>query len=122
MEVARDLFELKKLISELELVDDKRDYHRYRVDIAGNYYVEQKNHRSALSACRLVDVSTKGACIEVEEVTVQLGDIVHLQFSTGTNITDAVGKVAYINRKGDVYKVGLQSTSEKDNIVNQLFS
>jgi hypothetical protein len=51
-----------------------------------------------------------------------LGDIVHLQFPIGTNITDAVGKVAYINCKGDVYKVGLQSTSEKDNIVNQLFS
>ena len=122
MEVARDLYELKKLISELELVDNKRDYHRYRVEIAGNYFVEQKNHRGTLSPCRLVDVSTKGACIEIEEAAVQVGDIVHLQFAIGSSIADAVGKVAYINRKGDVYKVGLQSGSEKDNILHQLFN
>jgi hypothetical protein len=35
--------------------------------------------------------------MQIEEVTVQLGDIVHLQFSVGSNITEAVGKVVYID-------------------------
>ena len=60
--------------------------------------------------------------MQIEEVTVQLGDIVHLQFSVGSNITEAVGKVVYIDGKGDGYRVGLQSTIEEDNIVNQLLS
>jgi len=69
-----------------------------------------------------VDISTRGACIEIEEVTIQLGDIVHLQFSVGSNISEAVGKVVYIDGKGDGYRVGLQSIIEKNNIVNQLLS
>lgn len=69
-----------------------------------------------------MDISTRGACIEIEEVTIQLGDIVHLQFSVGSNISEAVGKVVYIDGKGDGYRVGLQSIIEKNNIVNQLLS
>jgi hypothetical protein len=120
MEVARDLLELQELISELGLTDDKRDSLRYKVNIPGNYYVEEEGQLESLYTCRLVDVSTRGACIEIEEVTVQLGDIVHLQFSIGSNITEAVGEVVYIDGKSDGYRVGLQSTIEKDNIVNQL--
>jgi hypothetical protein len=122
MEVARDLLELQELISELGLTDDKRDSLRYKVSIPGNYYVEEESQHGSLYPCRLVDVSTRGACIKIEEVTVQLGDIVHLQFSVGSSTTEAVGEVVYIDGKGDGYRVGLQSTIEKDNIVNQLLS
>ena len=120
MEVVRDLLELQELVSQLGLTDDKRDSLRYKVSIPGNYYVEEESQHGSLYPCRLVDVSTRGACIVIDEVTVQLGDIVHLQFSVGSNITEAVGKVVYIDGKSDGYKVGLQSTIEKDNIVNQL--
>ena len=120
MEVVRDLLELQELVSQLGLTDDKRDSLRYKVNIPGNYYIEEECQHRSLYTCRLVDVSTRGACIEIEEVPLQLGDIVHLQFSVGSNITEAVGKVVYIDGKGDGYRVGLQSTIEKDNIVNQL--
>jgi hypothetical protein len=122
MEVVRDLLELQELVSQLGLTDDKRDSPRYKVSIPGNYYVEEEGQLESLYTCRLVDVSTRGACIEIDEVTVQLGDTVHLQFSIGSNITEAVGEVVYIDGKGDGYRVGLQSTIEKDNIVNQLLS
>jgi hypothetical protein len=122
MEVARDLLELQELVSKLGLTDDKRDSLRYKVSIPGNYYVEEGSQHGPLYACRLVDVSTRGACIEIDEVMVHLEDIIHLQFSVGSNITEAVGKVVYIDGKGDGYRVGLQSTIEKDNIVNQLLS
>ena len=120
MKVARDLLELQELISQQGLTDDKRDSSRYKVSIPGNYYIEQGSQHNPLSTCRLVNVSTRGACIEIEEVTFQLGDIVHLQFSIGSNITEAVGKVIYIDRKGNGYKVGLLATVENDNILNQL--
>ena len=120
MEVARDLLELQELISQLGLTDDKRESPRYKVSIPGNYYIEQRNQSNPLSTCRLVDVSTSGVCIEIEEVTFQCKDIVHLQFSIGSNITEAVGKVIYIDHKDNGYKVGLQSTIESDNILNQL--
>ena len=122
MEVARDLLELKELISQLDLIDDKRDALRYEVSIPGNYYIEKGSQHRSLFACRLVDVSTRGACIEIEEVTIQLGDIVHLQFSVGSNITEAVGEVVYIDGKGEGCRVGLQSAIKKENIVNQLLS
>jgi hypothetical protein len=104
MEVARDLLELQELVSQLGLTDDKRDSLRYKVSIPGNYYVEEDSQHGSLYTW------------------VQLGDIVHLQFSVGSNITEAVGKVVYIDGKGDGYRVGLQSTIEEDNIVNQLLS
>jgi len=122
MEVARDLLELQELVSQLYLTDNKRVSLRYKVSIPGNYYIEKGSQHRSLDTCRLVDVSTRGVCIEIEEVTFQLGDIVHLQFSIGSNITEAVGKAVYIDGKGDGYRVGLQSTIEKDNIVNQLLS
>jgi len=86
MKVARDLLELQELISQLGLTDDKRDSPRYKVSILGNYYIEQGSQNKSLSTCRLGNVSTRGACIEIEEVTFQLGDIVHLQFSIGSMI------------------------------------
>ena len=122
MEVARDLLELQELVSQLGLTDDERDSFRYKVNIPGNYYVEEESQHGSLYICRLVDVSTRGACIEIEEVTFQLGDIVHLQFSVGSNIAEAVGRVVYIDGKGNGYRVGLQSTIEKENIVNQLLT
>jgi hypothetical protein len=122
MEVARDLLELQELVSQLGLTDDKRDSLRYKVSIPGNYYVEEDSQHGSLYTCRLVDVSTKGACMVIEEIMVQLGDIVYLQFSVGSNITEAVGKVVYIDGKGDGYRVGIQSTIEEDNIVDQLVS
>jgi hypothetical protein len=67
MEVARDLLELQELVSQLGLTDDQRDSPRYTVNILGNYYVEQKKHQPSLPACRLVNVSTRGACIEIEK-------------------------------------------------------
>jgi hypothetical protein len=120
VKVARDLLELQELISQLGLTDDKRTSPRYKVSIPGNYYIEQGSEHNPLSTCRLVNVSTRGACIEIEEVTFQLGDIVHLQFSIGSSVTEAVGKVVYIVRKGNGYKVGLQSIIENENILNQL--
>ena len=120
MEVARDLLELEELISQLGLTDDKRDSPRYKVSIPGNYYVDVEGPLGPLYPCRLVDVSTRGACMQIDEVTVKLGDIVLLQFSVGSNIRKAVGQVVYIDGKGDGYRVGLRSAIVKDDIVNQL--
>ena len=122
MKVARDLLELQELISHLDLTDDKRDSPRYKVSIPGKYYIEQGSQNKSLSTCRLVNVSTRGACIEIEEVTLQLGDIAHLRFSIGSSITEAVGKVVYIDRKGNGCKVGLRSAIENDNLLNQLLA
>ena len=122
MEVARDLLELEELISQLGLTDDKRDSPRYKVNIPGNYYVDQEGPLGPLYPCRLVDVSTRGACMQIDEVTVKLGDIVLLEFSVESNIRKAVGQVVYIDGKGDGYRVGLRSAMVKDDIVNQLLS
>jgi hypothetical protein len=122
MKVAHELIELKELISQLGLKDGKREFPRYKVDIPGNYYIEQGSLRGFRYTCRLVDVSKGGVSIKIEKVTFHLGEILHLQFSAGLNMTDAVGKVVYIDREDDGYKVGLQSLSEKVDIINQLFN
>ena len=120
MQEARDLLELQELIAQLGLTDDKRDSPRYKVNISGNYYVKEGNQCRPLCTCRLVDVSKKGVSIEIVKLSFHVGAILHLLFPLGANMTDAVGKVIYINRTDSGYKVGLQSISEKDNIVTQL--
>ena len=122
MEVARDLLELQELISQLGLTDDKRDSARYNVNIPGNYYVKEGSQCKSLCTCRLVDVSKRGASIEIVKLSFHVGAILHLLFPLGTNVTDAVGKVIYINPTDSGYKVGLQSINEKDNIVTQLLN
>ena len=123
MEVARDLLELKALIAQLGLSDDKRDSPRYKVDIPGSYYSAKDGQGGFSNACRLVDVSRKGASIEIEKAAFNLGDIIHLQFPIGSNNTTyALGKVVYIDRIDNGYKVGLQSPNEEANIISQLLS
>ena len=122
MQEARDLFELQELIAQLGLTDDKRDSPRYKVNIPGNYYVEEGDRHKSLCSCRLVDVSKRGASIEIVKISFHLGAILHLLLPKGDNIQDAIGKVIYINRTDSGYKVGLQSISEEDNIVTQLLS
>jgi hypothetical protein len=122
MQEARDLLELQELIAQLGLTDDKRDSFRYKVNIPGNYYVKEGNHCKSLCTCRLVDISKKGASIEIVKLSFHVGATLHLLFPLGANMTEAVGRVIYINRTDSGYKVGLQSISEKDNIVAQLFN
>ena len=42
MDVARNMDELKECVSVWGLRENRREYQRYKVDIQGNYYVEEK--------------------------------------------------------------------------------
>lgn len=122
MEVAHDLKELKELISRLGLRDDRREFPRYKVDISGNYCIEQGGISGFRDTCRLVDASRRGVTIKIKNIKFHEGTILHLQFSKGLNPTDVAGKVVHIDRKGDEYLVGVHSLSKNIDIINQLFS
>lgn len=122
MEEAHDLRELKELISQLGLRDDRHDFQRCKVDILGNFYLEQGSPYGFRDTCQLVDFCRGGVGVKIKNVKFQEGAILHLQFPAGLNMMDVVGKVVHINKEEDGYLVGIQSLSKKADIIKQLFN
>ncbi len=122
MEVARDLTELKELISRLGLKDERRQSPRYIVEIAGNYNVEPGKSACPEGKCWLVDVSKEGISIKVNDHSVKVGTILHLEFPMSSRTVSIATKVVHLHSEKDFCTAGLKSTSEKDDIIRQLFS
>jgi len=120
MEVARNIDELKECVSVWGLRENRREYPRYQVDIQGNYYVEEKGTIAARDNCTLIDVNSEGVAIKIKDNKFTKGTKLHLQFVAGYNRVDVVGKAVYIKPDGDDYLVGIQSTSKKVDIAQQL--
>ena len=121
MEEANDLAALKKLIARMGLKDDRRQSPRYKVEIMGNYHIDQKNHRICQGRCWLVDISRGGLAVKMNDEVVQEGTILHLQFLMAKKIVDITTRVVHIEKREDGYFVGVESLSELDDIVAQLF-
>lgn len=121
MEVANDLATLKKLISRLGLKDDRRQSPRYKVKIMGNYHIDQANHCICQGRCWLVDISKGGLGVKINDAAVQEGMILHLQFLMTKKIVDITTRVVHIEKIENGYFVGVESLSELDDIVAQLF-
>jgi c-di-GMP-binding flagellar brake protein YcgR len=120
MEEARDLVELKDLISRLGLRDDRRQSPRYTVKIIGNYHIDQASLRIAQGRCWLVDISKEGIAVKIKDATVKEGMLLHLQFLMDAKIVDVTSKVVHIDEQEDGYLVGVRSLNERDDIINQL--
>jgi hypothetical protein len=120
MEVARNVDELKECVSVWGLRENRREYPRYQVDICGCYYVEENGSIAARDNCTLIDVNREGVAIKIKSKQFTKGTKLHLQFVAGHNRIDVVGKAMYINPDGDDYLVGIQSTSKKVDITQQL--
>ncbi len=120
MDVARNLDELKECVSVWGLRENRREYPRYKVDIQGNFYVEKKGTIAARGNCTLVDVNREGVAIKIKNNQFIKGTKLHLQFVAGYNRVDVVGKVMHIKSDGDDFLVGIQSTSRKLDIAQQL--
>ena len=120
MEEARDLLELKDLITRLGLRDDRRQSQRYTVKIIGNYHIDQASLRIAQGRCWLVDISKEGIAVKIKEATVTEGMLLHLQFLMDAKIIDVTSKVVHIEEHEDGYLVGVRSLSDRDDIINQL--
>ena len=121
MEKANDLVTLKGLISRLGLKEDRRQSPRYKVEIMGNYHIDQANHRIFQGRCWLVDISKGGLSVRMNETAVQEGMILHLQFLMTKKIVDIISRVVHIKQIEDGCLVGVESLSELDDIVDQLF-
>lgn len=121
MEKADDLVTLKGLISRLGLKEDRRQSPRYKVEIMGNYHIDQANHRIFQGRCWLVDISKGGLSVRMNEAAVQEGMILHLQFLMTKKIVDIISRVVHIKQIEDGCLVGVESLSELDDIVDQLF-
>ena len=121
MEEANDLATLKKLIARMGLKDARRQSPRYKVDIMGNYHIDQANHRICQGRCWLVDISRGGLAVKMNDDVVQEGTILHLQFLMTKKIVDITTRVVHIKKIEDGYCVGVESLSELDDIVEQLF-
>lgn len=121
MEDAKDLATLKKLITRLGLKDDRRQSHRYKVEIMGNYHIDQANHRICQGRCWLVDISNGGLAVKMSDEAVQEGMILHLQFLMTKKIVDITTRVVHIEKIENGYCVGVESLSELEDIVDQLF-
>lgn len=120
MEEARDLLELKDLISRLGLREDRRDALRYSVNIMGNYHIDQASLRIAQGRCWLVDISKAGIAIKVKDETLKEGMLLHLQFLMDAKIVDVTSKVVHIEQREDGYLVGVRSLSARDDIISEL--
>ena len=121
MEKANDLVTLKDLIARLGLKEDRRQSPRYKVEIMGNYHIDQANHRIFQGRCWLVDISKGGLSVRMNEAAVQEGMILHLQFLMTKKIVDIISRVVHIKQIEDGCLVGVESLSELDDIVDQLF-
>lgn len=121
MEEANDLVTLKKLISRLGVKDDRRQSPRYKVKIMGNYHIDRANHRISQGRCWLVDISTGGLAVKMNDGVAQEGMILHLQFLMTKKIVDITTRVVHIEKIENGYCVGVESLSELDDVVDQLF-
>ena len=121
MEKANDLVTLKGLISRLGLKEDRRQSPRYKVEIMGSYHIDQANHRRFQGRCWLVDSSKGGLSVRMHEAAVQEGMILHLQFLMTKKIVDITSRVIHIKQIENGCLVGVESLSELDDIVDQLF-
>jgi len=121
MEEANDLATLKKLISRLGLKDDRRQSPRYKVEIMGNYHIDEANHRICQGRCWLVDISKGGLAVKMSDAAVQEGMILHLQFLMTKKIVDITTRVVHLEKIENGYCVGVESLRELDDIVEQLF-
>ena len=121
MDEANDLETLKKLISQMGLKDDRRQSPRYKVEIMGNYHIDQANHRICQGRCWLVDISKGGLAVKMNDADVQEGMILHLQFLMTKKIVDITTRVVHIEKIENGYFVGVESITELDDIVAQLF-
>jgi c-di-GMP-binding flagellar brake protein YcgR len=120
MEEANDLATLKKLITRLGLKDDRRQSPRYKVEIMGNYHIDQANHRICQGRCWLVDISKGGLAVKINDAAVEEGMILHLQFLMTKKIVDITTRVVHLEKIENGYCVGVESLSELDDIVEQL--
>jgi hypothetical protein len=122
MKEAHDLIELKNLISQLGLKDERRQSARYTVDIVGNYHADHEKSAGPSGECRLVDVSKEGLSVQLSAASVRAGAILHLELPQGGSKVDIATRVVYVEAGGGCCIVGLQSTGERDDIIQQLFS
>ena len=120
MEEARDLLELKDLITRLGLRDDRRQSPRYTMQIIGNYHIDQASLRIAQGRCWLVDISKEGIAVKIKDAAVKEGMLLHLQFLMDAKIIDVTSKVVHIEEQDDGYLVGVRSLSARDDIISQL--
>jgi c-di-GMP-binding flagellar brake protein YcgR len=122
MEKANNLATLKKLVSRLGLKEDRRQSPRYKVEIMGNYHIDQASHRIFQGRCWLVDISKGGLAVKINDTAVQEGMIIHLQFLMVKQLVDITGRVVHIEQIENDYLAGVESLSELDNIIDQLFN
>ena len=122
MEKANDLTRLKELVSRWGLKEDRRQSPRYKVEIMGNYHIDQASHRIFQGRCWLVDISKGGLAIKMNDTSIQEGMILHLQFLMIKKIVDITSRVVHIEQIENGLLVGVESLSELDDIVSQLLS
>jgi hypothetical protein len=122
MEVAHDLHELKELVEELGLRENRREHPRYKVDISGTFSVGWKRQVEILDTCQMVDVSRKGLAIKTKFLRFKKGMILRLQFSKELNAVEVLGKVVHISKGNSEYLIGVEGLNKKIDIINQLFS
>ena len=122
MEKANDLTRLKELVSRWGLKEDRRQSPRYKMEIMGNYHIDQASHHIFQGRCWLVDISKGGLAIKMNDTSIQEGMILHLQFLMIKKIVDITSRVVHIEQIENGLLVGVESLSELDDIVSQLLS
>jgi hypothetical protein len=122
MQEAHDLIELKNLISQLGLKDEKRQAPRYNVEIAGNYHAEPETAAGLMGKCWLVDVSKEGLSVKLSDTSVKAGTVLHLEFPKGGAKVGIAARVVRVEPEAGYCIAGLKSISEKGDIIQQLFS
>lgn len=122
MEEAHDLTELKELIARLGLKDERRQSPRYNVEIVGNYYAEPEKSPGPQGKCWLVDVSKEGLSVKLNDNGVKAGSILHLELPMGGKTVSVATRVVHVEPEKGFCIVGLKSISEKNDIIQQLFS
>jgi hypothetical protein len=122
MREAHDLIELKKLISQLGLKDERRQSPRYNVEIAGNYQAGTEVSGGTSKKCWLVDVSKEGLSVKISDPEVREGSTLHLELPKGGTQVGIAARVVHVEPVEGYYIVGLKSTNEKGDIIQQLFS
>ncbi len=121
MEKAQNLATLKELINRLGLKEDRRQSPRYRVEIMGNYHIDQATSCISQGRCWLVDISRGGLAIKLKDATVHAGMIIHLQFLMETEIIDITTEVVHLEQTEDGYLVGVKALNEHDDLISRLF-
>lgn len=122
MKEAHDLFELRRLIAQLGLKDERRQSARYNVKIAGHYRAQLEKSAESSGKCWLVDVSKEGLSIKLDDGRMKEGTILYLELPMGGKMVGVSTKVVHVQLENGACTVGLKSTSDSDDIIRQLFS